>query len=149
MTKKKKVLIASLSILMAIIIAAIVTLCVLFVPRSLKQIVPLKGIIKISYEYDSTLSLDNEYEINVEEQEQLKTVLSKATFRWRNQLRGLYVTRLRIYYENGDIITLDPITVKYKKSSQNKTGGSIKLFSDDLYAFFPKHLPYEGVPGTT
>lgn len=140
MTKKKKKIIIIVSIVAAVVIALTVTLCVIFIPRKLTNIVPTEGITKVTYLYYDAY-YEREQDIGEENLEEFKSYLSNVKYRFTNEkILGTALPKICIYYENGDKCIIDG---GYRLSRY--TGGehhinSWVVFNDhDLYKFYKRN----------
>lgn len=127
MTKKKKKIIIVVSLVAAVVIALTVTLCVIFIPRKLTNIVPTEGITKVTYLY-SDAYYEREQDIGEENLDEFEGYLSNVKYRFTNEnLLGRSTPRICIYYDDGDKMIIDAFRLYYY------TGGKAYVNSWDLY----------------
>ena len=121
MSKKKKAIIAT-SVVTAVVLVLIISLCIAFAPRKLQNTVPLENIEKITARYEGIQNKDGEkgiQELNSEEKEYLLNTLKKTSYKpIYDEIRTQGPIIFYIYYTNGDVAELQ----QYRMSITDKDG---------------------------
>lgn len=119
--KKKKAIIA-ISVVTAIVLVLIISLCIAFAPRKLQNTLPLENIEKITAKYVGIPNEDGEsviQELNSEEKEYLLNTLKKTSYKpIYDEILTQGPIIFYIYYTNGDVAELQ----QYRMSITDKDG---------------------------
>ena len=124
---KKKKAIISISVVAAIVLVLIISLCIAFAPKKIERILPLDNIekIEVSYLYfeneDSAFPIEGVKELDAEEKEYLLNTLKKTSYKpIYDEILTQGPIIFYIYYTNGDLAELQ----QYRMSITDKDGNT-------------------------
>lgn len=144
MSKKKKTIIV-ISVVTAIVLVLIISLCIAFAPRKIENILLLENIEKITvnyYTFEGEESIENFKELNAEEKDYTINILKNTKYKpIYDEIR--YESRIiQIHYANGDIAQVQryrmSITDKDGKTKMYKTIDLDFDYNSFLKEIFPK-----------